>query len=79
MRSFQTEQDYIPDSENYSDLQVLRSAAGFYVGTTYLTSYVFGEVEEPGSRDSGYFATKAEARAELEGFINGTRAMRENP
>ena len=27
--------DYIKDKENYSDLQVLMSGAGYYIGTVY--------------------------------------------
>ena len=45
--------------ERYSDLEVLESAAGFYVGTTYANPDGF---TEPGSRDSGYFATADEAQ-----------------
>lgn len=42
----------------YSDLQVLKSAAGWYVGTIYTTDEGW---QEPGSRDSDYYATKEEA------------------
>ena len=47
----------------YSEMQVLRSAAGYYVGTIYRNpeGYV-----EPGSRDSGYFRTKEEAQTFLD-------------
>jgi hypothetical protein len=50
------------DPENYSDLQVLKSAAGWYVGTIYNNS---GNLE-PGSRDTDYFATEKDARFVLE-------------
>lgn len=50
------------DRRRYTDLQVLRSNAGWYVGTLYNNPEGF---QEPGSRDSGYFATKEEAEAEL--------------
>ena len=49
-----------PDElDRYSDLEVLESAAGFYVGTTYANPDGF---TEPGSRDSGYFPTADEAQ-----------------
>lgn len=46
----------------YSDLMVMKSAAGFYVGT-YYRDCEFSEEGFlcPGSRDSGYFATAEEA------------------
>lgn len=53
---------------HYSKLQVLQSAAGFYVGKLF--KYMNGE-ETPGSRDSEYFQTEAEAQealAEMQGF-----------
>src|SRR5690349_11677575 len=52
---------YIQDQGHYSDLKVLRSAAGWYVGTIYTDANGF---PMPGSRDSGYFAEREEA----EGF-----------
>jgi hypothetical protein len=50
------------ERDRYSDLKVLRSGAGFYLGTTYTGDDGF---EEPGSRDSGYYATREEADAAL--------------
>lgn len=50
---------YLPEKTGYSDLQVMRSGGGWYVGTTY-TDPKDGLVE-PGSRDSDYFGTEAEA------------------
>lgn len=47
----------------YSDLQVLRSGAGYYVGTIY-TDPEDG-FTEPGSRDSGYFRTHEDAEKYL--------------
>ena len=50
------------DAENasgYSELQVMSSAAGYYVGTSYIDPE-FG-FEEPGSRDSGYFKKREDA------------------
>lgn len=58
--------DYINDKEGYSDLQVLMSAAGFYIGTIYHNKDGF---EEPGSRDSGYYRTREEAEADLKKLI----------
>jgi hypothetical protein len=54
---------YINDRERYSPLQVLRSGAGWYIGTMYHNSEGY---DEPGSRDSGYFATREEAQEQLE-------------
>jgi hypothetical protein len=53
----------------YSELQVLRSAAGFYIGTTYTDTE--NGWAEPGSRDSDYFVHKEQAMmalAKLEEF-----------
>lgn len=52
----------IDDKENYSELQVLKSAAGFYIGTTYDGDGFI----EPGSRDSAYFRTHDEAQRFLD-------------
>jgi len=46
------------DKGRYTDLMVLRSAAGWYVGTLYNDPAGF---QDAGSRDSDYFATEAEA------------------
>lgn len=56
--------DYIKNKRNYSDLQVCKSAAGYYIGTIF-TDPDDG-FQEPGSRDSGYFATEREAQIELD-------------
>lgn len=57
--------DYIPDPEKkkYSELQVLRSAAGFFIGTIYTGDDGF---QEPGSRDSEYFPTREAAQKALD-------------
>lgn len=57
-----TNADYIKSDEKgrYSELKVLSSAAGYYVGTTY-TDPDYG-FEEPGSRDSDYFKTREQAQ-----------------
>lgn len=57
------------DKSGYSDLQVLSSGAGYYVGTLY-TDPVNGFCE-PGSRDSDYFRTEEQAKAFLDA-INQT-------
>lgn len=52
----------------YSDLRVLQSAAGFYVGTEYEEFDANGTCvwKEPGSRDSlSYWSTPEEAAREL--------------
>jgi len=53
----------ITDKEKYSDLQVLKSGAGFYVGTLYRNDTdIPGMVYlEPGSRDTEYFYSEKEA------------------
>jgi len=48
----------------YSELQVMRSAAGYYVGTDY-SEFATGRTC-PGSRDSEYFKTREEAQEVLE-------------
>ena len=66
------------EKEGYTDLQVLQSGAGWYIGTLYNNPLGF---VEHGSRDSGYFATKEEAAAALK-FIedeNATYMLRRNP
>ena len=62
----------------YSDLQVLQSNAGYYIGTTYNDPEI-GIV--PGSRDSEYFPTEREAQLELESIekTNDTSSLRVNP
>ncbi len=51
------------DKKNYSDMGIMKSAAGYYIGTIYNNPDGF---QEPGSRDSHYFATYQEAANELE-------------
>jgi hypothetical protein len=55
--------NYIENKSGYSDLQVLSSAAGYYVGTIY-TDPEDG-FREPGSRDSDYFRTYEQAEKYL--------------
>lgn len=54
MKSPQVE-SYCPDPENYSDLQVMKSPAGWYIGTVYNSPDGY---TEPGSRDSQYFSSE---------------------
>lgn len=58
------EAPYLTDADKarYSDLKVLLSAAGFYVGTTYHDK---AGIEMPGTRDSGYFPTQEMAAHHL--------------
>ena len=71
-----TSAEYIKDSERYSDLQVLQSAAGFYVGTVYENPHGYSE---PGSRDSDYFATREQAEAYLTTITEGEASTRMSP
>jgi hypothetical protein len=48
-----------------SEFKVMRSAAGWYIGTECLEEY--GWV--PNSRESGYFETEEEAQRELEFWL----------
>jgi hypothetical protein len=77
---------YIPDKSGYTDLRVLRSAAGWYVGTLYENRNEKGELLflEPGSRDSDYFATEEAATAFLKAVENtdeetAALVMRQHP
>ena len=66
----------------YSDLQVLSSAAGHYIGTRYEEFNADGKCVwvEPGSRDSGYFATEAIAASQLAELLSGGPvSLRETP
>ena len=70
---------YCPDPDNYSDLKVLSSGAGFYVGTVH-TDPEFG-FDEPGSRDSDYFPDAESAAAFLDEIVRtGDRSrLRQHP
>ncbi len=64
----------------YSEMKVLRSGAGWYIGTTYDEFDAHGEIvwQTPGSRDSGYFGTKEAAESSLsllEALGSDTAAM----
>jgi len=51
---------HIEDS-NVSEFKIMRSAAGWYVGTTYNED----GYEVPNSRETGYFGSEAEAAQAL--------------
>ncbi len=57
MKSLQVEAVYSKqsDRDRFSDLRVLKSAAGWYIGTIHTLAEGF---QEPGSRDTDYFPTK---------------------
>lgn len=78
MKSLFASQHVGNESEVYSDLMVLQSAAGYYVGTTVTTD----GFTEPGSRDSDYFPTHAQATAFLETVtkvVNPQEYLRDHP
>lgn len=62
-------QNVIPPEgqSNYTELQVLCSNAGWYVGTMYQEKDHKGNVlwEEPGSRDTDYFKSREDAERYL--------------
>lgn len=71
----------------YGPLQVCQSAAGFYIGRMF--TYDAKEAEEaglgfpegfqePGSRESGYFATRVAAEADLASGVLNARSCLEN-
>lgn len=70
--------DYVPAETKgfYGELEVLRSNAGYYVGTMYNNPEGF---QEPGSRDSGYFHTEQEAARELQIIKKGEGVTRDHP
>jgi hypothetical protein len=53
------------DKKNYTDLQVMHSPAGYYIGTYYRDESGL----EPGTRDSNYFATRESAQVMLDHLI----------
>lgn len=55
--------DYLTKKSGYSELKILKSAAGYYIGTIFTDPD--NGFQEPGSRDSDYFRTKEEAEAYL--------------
>lgn len=75
----------LTNRQHYSDLQVLHSDGGYYVGTVFTNVLPDGRSwQEPGSRDSGYFAKEEEAKlflAEVErlGFDVAALMLRKTP
>ena len=69
---------YIKDKECYSDLQVMQSNAGHYIGTVYTDVDGF---QEPGSRDTGYFESHKAAEDYLAYIIRtgDISGLREHP
>ena len=69
---------YISDEDKarYSDLKVMQSRAGFYIGTEYDNSLGF---IEPGSRDTGYFRNRFDAEACLSAVLKGEYKTRMQP
>jgi hypothetical protein len=56
--------EYIKDKSGYTELMVLSSAAGYYVGTMFNEVDVTGRLvfhEQVMTRDSGYYRTEQEA------------------
>lgn len=64
------------ERKRYGELKVMRSNAGWYVGSTYRDVAGF---EEPGTRDSGYFGREADAEAELRAYEGGEPTARPHP
>lgn len=61
-----------PSSDGeYSDLKVMRSAAGWYIGTEF--HHKEGYIE-PGSRESEYFSTEEKAEKALKYSIWNQRS-----
>lgn len=57
---------YPDPAGHYSELKVMLSGAGYYLGTEFVhTSGDFEGLVEPGSRESGYFKTYEAAEAAL--------------
>ena len=54
----------IPEKDRYTEVRILKSAAGWYLGTLYFEHEFDAWV--PGSRDSEYFRTEADAERFLE-------------
>jgi len=68
--------EYLDNKGRYSELQVLQSGAGYYVGTMYHNPEGY---EEPGSRDSDYFGTYEEAEEYLRKIIKEEAPTRMMP
>ena len=62
----------LPDCAKYSDLKVLQSQAGYYVGSSY-------EDGTPGTRDSGYHPSRDAAERTLGLILSGKMNPRLTP
>lgn len=71
--------DYLTNKSGYTELQVLKSAAGYYIGTMYVERDEKGEItwQEPGSRDSDYFKTEEQAKAYLKTIESSSEGIAE--
>ena len=70
----------IPNKDSYTELRVLKSPAGYYVGTMYWDAEY--EMWDRGSRDSDYFSTEADAARYLqmvESVANPQEYLRQYP
>ena len=78
MKSSQVSRHDSEHKNSYTPLQVLSSAAGFYIGTLYNNPDGY---QEPGSRDSGYFNSFQQAEDMLESWKRNENllSMREHP
>lgn len=81
MKSSIVNSPYIKDPENYTDLKVCQSGAGYYIGTMYKDPEM-GGMEVPGSRDSGYYPTHEAAQKDLDLLLAGDEnapTLRQHP
>lgn len=69
MKSPIAEQYDSTNLEYYSDLQVMQSAAGYYIGSDF-TDHELGGMKVPGTRDTEYFDTKQEAEEMLQTILS---------
>ena len=63
-------------TNGYSQLKVMSSAAGYYLGTEYTNTDGF---TQPGSRESGYFITKKQAEHALNEWHAGNCVYMRRP
>lgn len=60
------------EEKRYSDLQILQSGGGYYIGTMYRNEddpkHPF---DEPGTRDTGYYLKREDAEKDFERIKNG--------
>ena len=77
MKSPMVERIAPEEAGHYTELKVMCSGAGWYVGTGYVDPE-FG-FEMPGTRESGYFPTAAAAFLESVETSGDTGAPRQDP